>query len=91
MLKVRHLFIAPSKCNNSTVLTATAHLCSDITDKQRRLAEITEMIHTASLVHDDVVDDCDTRRGESSFPSPTSTQPANCSSVVNTLTLRCVL
>ena len=25
------------------------------------LAEITEMIHTASLVHDDVVDDCDTR------------------------------
>ena len=22
------------------------------------------MIHTASLVHDDVVDDCDTRRGD---------------------------
>ena len=38
-------------------------MCRDITDKQRRLAEITEMIHTASLVHDDVVDDCDTRRG----------------------------
>jgi hypothetical protein len=37
---------------------------SDITDKHRRLAEITEMIHTASLVHDDVLDDCDTRRGE---------------------------
>ena len=31
---------------------------SDITDRQRRLAEITEMIHTASLVHDDVLDDC---------------------------------
>lgn len=39
----------------------------DITDKQRRLAEITEMIHTASLVHDDVVDDCDTRRGAASL------------------------
>ena len=38
--------------------------CSDINDKHRRLAEITEMIHTASLVHDDVLDDCDTRRGE---------------------------
>merc|ERR1719482_590939 len=35
----------------------------DITERQRRLAEITEMIHTASLVHDDVLDDCDTRRG----------------------------
>lgn len=42
--------------------------CSDINDKQRRLAEITEMIHTASLVHDDVVDDCDTRRGMLSDP-----------------------
>jgi geranylgeranyl pyrophosphate synthase len=39
------------------------HNYRDITDKQRRLAEITEMIHTASLVHDDVLDDCDTRRG----------------------------
>eukprot|EP00871_Galdieria_phlegrea_P003993 jgi/Galph1/4595/GphlegSOOS_G3211.1 len=29
----------------------------------RRLAEITEIIHTASLVHDDVVDECSIRRG----------------------------
>ena len=48
------------------VARATAKLMnmSDITDRQRRLAEITEMIHTASLVHDDVLDDCDTRRGK---------------------------
>lgn len=26
------------------------------------------MIHTASLVHDDVLDECDTRRGASSRP-----------------------
>ncbi|MEM9448221.1 MAG: solanesyl diphosphate synthase [Cyanobacteria bacterium P01_E01_bin.6] len=35
----------------------------DITSKHRRLAEITEMIHTASLVHDDVVDEAEVRRG----------------------------
>jgi geranylgeranyl pyrophosphate synthase len=33
---------------------------------QKRLAEITEMIHTASLFHDDVIDKATTRRGVSS-------------------------
>ena len=35
----------------------------EITPRHRRLAEITEMIHTASLVHDDVVDESEIRRG----------------------------
>jgi all-trans-nonaprenyl-diphosphate synthase len=35
----------------------------EITPKHRRLAEITEMIHTASLVHDDIVDESELRRG----------------------------
>ena len=34
----------------------------EITSRHRRLAEITEMIHTASLVHDDVVDEAALRR-----------------------------
>ena len=34
-----------------------------MTPRHRKLAEITEMIHTASLVHDDVLDDTDLRRG----------------------------
>jgi geranyl diphosphate synthase len=35
----------------------------DITTRQRSLAQITEMIHAASLIHDDVLDEAETRRG----------------------------
>jgi decaprenyl-diphosphate synthase subunit 1 len=31
---------------------------------QRSIALIAEMIHTASLVHDDVIDDASSRRGK---------------------------
>ncbi len=33
----------------------------------QRIAEITELIHVASLLHDDVLDDADTRRGVSAL------------------------
>ncbi|XP_048438654.1 solanesyl diphosphate synthase 3, chloroplastic/mitochondrial-like [Pyrus x bretschneideri] len=38
-------------------------LSTDLRARQQRIAEITEMFHVASLLHDDVLDDADTRRG----------------------------
>ncbi|KAE8649251.1 solanesyl diphosphate synthase 1, chloroplastic [Cucumis sativus] len=48
------------------VSRATAGLVGleELTVEHRRLAEIIEMIHTASLIHDDVLDDSDMRRGK---------------------------
>merc|ERR1712159_400439 len=34
-----------------------------ISPRQLQLGQITEMIHVASLIHDDVLDEADTRRG----------------------------
>lgn len=61
-----HLFGAKGKRLRPAIvlLISRATMPSqDITSKHRRLAEITEMIHTASLVHDDVVDEATLRRG----------------------------
>ncbi len=41
----------------------SAQICNPVTDKTLRSAVALEMLHTASLIHDDVVDSSDTRRG----------------------------
>nr|KJB69878.1 hypothetical protein B456_011G047900 [Gossypium raimondii] len=38
-------------------------VATELRTRQQSIAEITEMIHVASLLHDDVLDDADTRRG----------------------------
>ena len=61
-----HLFAAGGKrLRPGIVLLISRAIAPDgsLTPRHRRLAEITEMIHTASLVHDDVVDEAATRRG----------------------------
>jgi len=49
---------------------------SSLSVKHKRLAEITEMIHTASLVHDDVVDEASIRRGVETVHSRFNTRVA---------------
>ncbi|MEO6883746.1 MAG: polyprenyl synthetase family protein [Bacteroidia bacterium] len=41
----------------------SAKLCGTINDSTYRAAALIELLHTATLVHDDVVDDSDKRRG----------------------------
>ena len=40
-----------------------ANLCGGVSERSYRAANLIEMIHTATLVHDDVVDDANKRRG----------------------------
>ena len=60
-----HLFDAGGKRIRPAIVLLVSRatmLDLEITSRHRRLAEITEMIHTASLVHDDVVDEAALRR-----------------------------
>merc|ERR1719287_87254 len=47
---------------SDVVVTADNHQGSDVWRKQGQLGQIVEMIHVASLIHDDVLDEADTRR-----------------------------
>ncbi len=60
-----HLFGAGGKRMRPAIVLMVSRgtmMGQEITPRHRRLAEITEMIHTASLVHDDVVDESELRR-----------------------------
>ncbi len=51
------------------ILLLTSKLCGYTGDKHIRLASVVEFIHTATLLHDDVVDNAELRRGLSSANS----------------------
>lgn len=72
-----HLFHAGGKRLRPAIVLLIAKLTpTKILDVHRRLAEITEIIHTASLVHDDVLDECSTRRGVKTVHNTFSTKVA---------------
>lgn len=67
-----HLFEAGGKRIRPAIVLLASRATSpggELTPRHRRLAEITELIHTASLVHDDVVDESPVRRGVSTVNS----------------------
>ena len=58
------------------IVLLSAQLCNPITDKTLRTAAALELLHNASLVHDDVVDSSDTRRGLAAVHSKWSNKVA---------------
>lgn len=77
-----HLFTAKGKRIRPAIVllvskaTIRDNVDNHILAEQKRLAEITEIIHTASLVHDDVIDDGETRRGINTVHSKFNTKIA---------------
>lgn len=61
-----HLIAAGGKRLRPMLTLGAAALCDYTGDRHIRLAACVEFIHTATLLHDDVVDESDLRRGQES-------------------------
>jgi octaprenyl-diphosphate synthase len=59
---IGHLEKYRGKRLRPALLLLTAHACGKIDPAHHVLGAVVEMIHTATLVHDDVLDEADTRR-----------------------------
>ncbi len=59
-----HLIAAGGKRLRPLLTVATARMCGTATDDHVKLAAAVEFIHTATLLHDDVVDGSELRRGK---------------------------
>src|SRR6202521_3031202 len=61
-----YLLNAGGKRLRPALLLLTAKMLGPVSPMAVRLAAVVEFIHNATLVHDDIIDDADTRRGRPS-------------------------
>ncbi len=66
-LITRYIIRQKGKRVRPLLVMLSAKLCGEINDSTYRAATLIEFLHTATLVHDDVVDSADTRRGFASI------------------------
>ncbi len=59
-----YLIAAGGKRIRPLLTLACASICKDESDNSKKMAAAVEFIHTATLLHDDVVDGSDQRRGQ---------------------------
>lgn len=67
--RLKHTPLAGGKRMRPILLFLSAGCVGEISEKHRYLAAAMEIVHTATLVHDDVLDDADTRRHVSTINS----------------------
>jgi len=63
----RYIVKQKGKRIRPALVLLTAKACGGVNDSTYRGASLVEILHTATLIHDDVVDDADTRRGLASI------------------------
>ena len=73
---VEHLLKAPGKQIRPLLVLLSARMVGKVNEKVINVALALEMLHTATLVHDDVVDESDRRRGLPSVNALFSSQVA---------------
>ncbi len=64
---VRYIVKQKGKRIRPALVLLSASACGGINESTYRGAALVEILHTATLIHDDVVDDADTRRGIASI------------------------
>jgi octaprenyl-diphosphate synthase len=66
-LVAKYIIKTKGKRVRPILVMLSADICGGVTEKTYRGATLVEILHTATLIHDDVVDDADTRRGFASI------------------------
>jgi octaprenyl-diphosphate synthase len=66
-LIAKYLIRTKGKQVRPLLVLLSAQACGEINDATYRAATLVEILHTATLVHDDVIDEADTRRGFASI------------------------